>query len=110
VLDLVALVAEERRTYGEWKRATKALNDAKVAAHPFAVGDIIRSSKGTLAKVTAVYIKYDSARISAVLKKADGSWGKREASLYRQEWSNPVLHEKASTVSAAVTEPQGAEG
>ena len=74
-----AAYIEARRTY----------EAALCAAHPYQPGDIIRSSKGDVALVKRISMKFGRPAMLAVLRKKDGNFGAREASMWRTEWKVP---------------------
>lgn len=89
---------EISRLEGEMNASKRAYHNAKlryeealIAAEPFKPGDVIRSSKGTLARVVSVDIKWGSPRIFAVLRNKDGNFGKKPASMWGSEWEKPEI-------------------
>ena len=82
-------------TRGAYVAAVNELDALLKATCPFQPGDLIRSTSGTVAKVTEIRIRYDRIETVAVRQKKDGSFGVREVPMWRGEWKNAVLHEKS---------------
>lgn len=76
--------------------AQKAMNEALIAEFKYKVGDILESTTGKQAKVTAVWVAYDTVTFTTRMKKKDGTWGLQAAPFYRPEWrdSKKVGHEE----------------
>lgn len=81
--------ADEARQTAEILR--KRYEDAAIAAYPIKVGDVIRSAKGSLARVTAVYLSYGVVKWAGVLRNSDGIFGKRPAPYWMHEWACPEV-------------------
>lgn len=71
--------------------AKDAYHAALKAAYHLKVGQIIVSTKGALAKVDTVYVKYGEVRHSAVMQKKDGNFGERPVPIWRDEWKAATL-------------------
>ena len=71
------------------KKPRPRYNAALIEEYPLKVGDVIRSSSGKIARVENVFVKWDSIKVFAVLRNADGNFGKRAASMWAREWEKP---------------------
>ena len=101
--DIEALRLRRDEAYGTYLRAETALKQALVAAYKWQPGDILKSNKGVLARVEKVSVRRDEVEIYSVLLKKDGTFGKREAPFWRDEWRNATLHSRATTEPKAPT-------
>jgi hypothetical protein len=91
---LELLKARVDATADAHRRAKAAFEAALIAAQPFKPGDIIRSAKGSLARVDGYVMPYGAPRLRASLQKKDGSFGKRPIAAWSQEWQHPVKVEQ----------------
>lgn len=92
--EIVRLYGKAQEAKREWEEHVRAYEAALCKAFPFKVGDVIKSSKGLVARVERIFCWYGRAKMVAVLRKKDGTFGVREASLWRQEWANPKIIEE----------------
>jgi hypothetical protein len=94
VSEIAQMKADVEAAHAAWLAAKAAYDAALVAAFPFRVGDIIRSTDGRLARVYAIYVSSAGPRWAAALQKKDGTFGKLDASHWRNEWRAATLHER----------------
>lgn len=78
----------------ELNAATDALFEAQVEAHPFKIGDIIKSTKGGLARIERFVHFFGGITPIAVAQKKDGTFGVKPVPMWRTEWVNATLHER----------------
>lgn len=74
--------------------AESNLADALCAQHPLQVGDLIQSTKGDIARVSYLEVKWGTVITHAVLRKKDGEIGIREVPMWRDEWEKAVKVER----------------
>ena len=84
--ELERLKSEVRAAKINYDRARSQYEAALAATHPLKPGDVIRSTKGNLARVDRIIIKFASPRVIAFMQKKDGTFGQREAPMWRDEW------------------------
>ena len=102
-----ALRIAAHTAHAAYVNAQRAYEQAKCDTYQFQVGDIIKSAKGATAKVTALAVRYGYVRPDAVLQKKDGTFGTRMAPMYRDEWRNPTLHQRAESRLFAIPRREG---
>lgn len=92
----------------EARRASSAAHDALIyaerdyraaqcAAHPFQIGDTIRSETGRLARVDWLWTDVGEVRVSARLLRKDGTVSARKIDPFSPEWRSATLHQRAET-------------
>ena len=81
-------MVDAQRAYWDAKRRYEA---AAIAAQTFKPGDVIKSTKGELAQVVSISMRYGLPDIFAVQRKRDGTFGKRRAPTWRPEWEKPEV-------------------
>lgn len=85
-MDIEALEARVKEATAVLDSASKELHAAQVVAAPVAVGDVVRTRRYGLIRVTKVHVRWSPPWVEGNSKNKNGEWSKAVRHLYN-DWT-----------------------